>query len=67
MTNRKHILEGEGTCLLKIVSVQQCNEQMNWDDNDVVVKEEANYDSDATFVYEPEENYWVSFYITFLL
>jgi len=32
---------------------------MSWEDNDVVVKEEDNYESDATVVYEPEENDWV--------
>jgi len=54
--------------MLKIVSVQsiaqmpsQSGEPMSWEDNEVVVKEEANYDSDATIVYEPEEYDGVSF------
>jgi len=55
--------------LFKIVCVKsiaqmssQSDEPMSSRDNDLFVKEEANYDSDATVIYEPEENNWVSYF-----
>jgi len=37
-------------------------EQRDIQDNGIVVKREADYDSDATVVYEPEENQRVNSY-----
>ena len=37
----------------------QSDERMSWDNT--IVKEEVDYDSDATVVYEPEENDLVSY------
>lgn len=63
-----HPSESEAT-FLKIVSVKsiaqmpaRSDELASLENSDVVVKEELGYDSDATVVYEPEENDWVSFF-----
>ncbi len=43
----------------------QIDQEMSWEENDVFVKEEENYDSDTTEIYEPEENEGVSYTIIF--